>query len=546
MKKFFMGVFFLLVTCSLSTAQENMTPTIKEVTVYSQGAMVKREGIIRAGKGIQELLIEIQAFAIDKDSITARVYGEGEIQSVQFREIPVADPSQAALKTAEEKLKKLKESRKQVYNEKDVLDKKELFLTSLFKQPVMPGAPEIRLPLPKVQDLDQMLSFLGGSFKTIHEARMPLEIKLENLDKQVLVAERELEALKGPGQKSTKVIQVTFHSKKDQTLKVEASYLVPRATWQPQYKVSVPLDLKGADLVMLGNIKQNSGEDWKDVALTISNVVQQRGSAPPDLRPWILDIRRPESAGQFHLKKSLSVAAAPRALESMADQRMLAEEEPAPMAYAEKSELPFSFEYRLAGGLTVESGDRETLVPLFSKPLEGDFYYFTVPKINPLTFLLCKLKADKELLGGTVNAYFGGRFVGKTVISEKKAGEDFQISVGVDREIRVAREKVRDKIKETAWGFERDTLVRDLAYRLTIENLKARAIKIKILDTIPISRIDRITIKDLMVKPEPSEKAYQAREGIYAWDLELKPGSKQEISIEFTVTYPKDTPISGL
>jgi uncharacterized protein (TIGR02231 family) len=548
MKKSVLAILLLLAAFSQAPAQENLASTIKDVTVYSQGAMVKREGTVRVGKGIQELLIELQAFAIDKDSISAKVYGEGEIQGVQYREIPVADPSQANLKNAEEKLKKLKESRRQLTNEKDVLDKKELFLTSLFKQPVMPGAPEIRVPLPKVQDLDQMLAFLTTNFKVINEARIPLDIKLEDLDKQIAVAERELEALKGPGKKTKQVIQVIFNSGKEQTVKVETSYLVPRATWQPLYKVSVPLDLKGADLDMFGNIKQNSGEEWKNVALTISNLVQQKGSAPPDPRSWYLDIPRLDTANQSALRKGGLVAAAPapappRALEA---REMPSEPEPAPLAAAEKTELPFSFEYRLAGGMTVESGDRETLAPLFSKPLEGEYLYFTVPKITPSTYLICKLKADKELLRGPVNTYFGGRFVGKTTITEKKAGEDFQISIGVDREIRVTREKVRDKIKETVWGFERENVVRDLAYRIVIENLKERPIKIRVLDTIPISRTDKITVKDLKVKPDPAVKAYQDREGVYAWDLELTPGSKQEITMEFTVIYPKDVPVLGL
>jgi uncharacterized protein (TIGR02231 family) len=547
MKKLIMIMVSTLLVFSPVLAQEKMSTSIREVTVYSQGAMVKREGTSKVGKGIQELLIELQAFAIDKDSITARVFGEGEIQSVLFREIPVVDPGQTALKNAEEKLRKLKEARKQTANEKDVLDKKELFLTSLFKQPVLPpGMPDVRSSLPKVQDLDQMLTFLGGSFRAIHGLRMPLEIKLEDLNKQILVAEKELEALKAPGLKSIKVIQITFLSKKEQAVKVETSYLVPKATWQPLYKVSVPLDMKGADLLMLGDIKQNSGEEWKNVTMTISNVVQQRGSAPPDPQPWTLDISRADSAAQYRLKKSMPLAAAPKVFEALAMKAMAPEEETAQMAVAEKSELPFSFEYRLAGTLTVESGDRETLAPLFSKALEGQFYYLTVPKINPAAFLLCKMKADKELLPGPVNAYFGGRFVGKTFISEKRAGEDFQISVGQDREIRVARDKVRDKIQETSWGFDKDNIVRDMAFRLTIENLKSRPIKIKVLDTIPVPRTDRITIKNLKVKPEAAEKAYQGKEGVYVWDLELKPGDKQEITIEFQLTYPKDTPVSGL
>ena len=56
-----------------------------------------------------------------------------------------------------------------------------------------------------------------------------------------------------------------------------------------------------------------------------------------------------------------------------------------------------------------------------------------------------------------MNTYFGGRFVGTTFMAEKKAGEDFQLNLGADRQVKVRREAVRDKLKETAWGFEERT-----------------------------------------------------------------------------------------
>jgi uncharacterized protein (TIGR02231 family) len=547
MRKYVLAAILMVGIFSPALAQENLLSTIREVTVYSHGAMVKREGTINIGQGIHDLLIELQAFSIDKDSISARVFGEGEIQSVQYREIPVTEPSQDNIKSLEERLKKLKESKRPLTNEKDLLDKKELFLTSLMKSPaVPPGTHEIKTVLPKVQDLDQMLAFLTLNFKAINDARIPLDIKLEELDKQIAVTERELDALKGPRQKTKKVIQVTFNSKKQQRVRAETSYLVPRATWQPLYKVSVPSDLKEADLIMFASIKQNSGEEWKNVTLTISNVVPTGGSAPPEPRTWFLDIRRPETISQAIPRMVAPKAAPSEAPVPEAKVEAAIQMEPAGYAYAERAESPLSFEYQLSGEATVQSGDRETLAPLFSKTLTGEFLYYTVPKANPLTFLVCKLKTDKELIRGPVNTYFGGRFVGKTFITEKKAGEDFQVSVGAVREVKVAREKVRDKIKETSWGFDRNKVVRDIAYKITVENLKERTVKISVMDTIPVSRTDRIEVKDLKVTPDPSDKSYQNREGVYAWNLEVKPGSKQEISVEFTVTYPKDAFIIGL
>ena len=207
---------------------------------------------------------------------------------------------------------------------------------------------------------------------------------------------------------------------------------------------------------------------------------------------------------------------------------------------AVKRELPLSFEYRIPQPIDIESRDKETILPLFTKKMQGDLYYYAVPKRSPLTFLVCKTKADKELLSGPLNVYFGGRYIGKTHLSEKKAGEEFHLSLGADREVMVKREKVKDKVKETYFGkIQRGTIVRELAYKIMVENMKDRSILLKVVDNIPVSRTDKIEVKELTMNPEPAQKNYRNKEGVMLWEYTLAPEQQQEINIEFVVAYPK-------
>lgn len=530
---------------SLAFAQESVVSPVKEVTVYTSGAMVTREGSAKIGKGIQELLVEVQAFSLDKDSLTARIFGEGEVQGVEYREIPVAEPPQEGVKRLEEKVTKLKSSKRRLADEREVLDKKELFLTSLIKSSGVPDKPEAKIALPKVQELEQMLAFLGASFKNINENREPLDERLEELERQIAAAQAELDAIKGSDQKKRKVIDVTFDSRKEQTVRIETAYLVPRASWHPLYKAAVSPDLKAADLTMFSTIGQVSGEDWKDVALSISNVVPLRGGYLPVLSTWFLDVARP--VRMMKSKAEYAPAPAPAAAPALAQELAAPEEKAeAGLAFATAGETPLSMEYRFPGRVTVESGDRETNLPLFSRPLQGDFFYYAVPRVNGMTFLVCGAKADKEMLAGPMNAYFAGRFVGKTFVAEKRVGEDFRLNLGADRAVKVRRETIRDKVKETSWGFDKKNVVRDLAYRIAIENLKEVPVRIKVVDAVPISKTDRIEVKDLKVLPAPSDKSFEGKEGVYSWDLDVKAGEHREITVEFTVTFPKDEPPAGL
>lgn len=550
MKKWPVFVLTFLFVASLSFAQETVQSRIKEVILFSSQALVTREASVKVNKGLNELFLKLEAFSVDRDSISAKVFGEGKIFSVQFKEIYLKESPQENIRALEEEIKKLKESKRILSDEEEVLHKKGLFLSSVidFSRTQVPQ--DIKTNFPGVEDLGKTLTFLASNFQSINEKKQSLDSRIGEIDTELKVLEKELASLKRPRNEAQKAIEVLFDSEKEQEIKIEASYLAQNAFWKPSYKVSVPLNLEEVDLIMFSNIWQKTGEDWKAVALSISNVVPLRGVGLPSPGSWLLDIQRPRQkavreGSLFSLQKEAPVPSGEE-INARADSEEMYEKE-APFAGTEKKELPLSFEYQIPQALDIESKDKETILSLFTKQLQGEFFYYAVPKVTTLTFLVCKASPDKELLSGPLNVYFGGRFIGKTFLREKKAGEEFHLNLGADREVKTERVKIRDRVKETFFGtFERDKIIREMAFKITLENLKDKPVKIKVLDSIPVSRIDKVQVKDIKITPEPMEKDYQDREGVLLWEFELKPKGKQEVSIEFAIIYPKDFPILGL
>ena len=545
-------LFGLPLWVSVSTAQAVTPSQIQEVTLFSNQALVTREATVDVSKGLNEILIGVDAFRVDSDSVSARVFGDGELYSVQLKEIYLKEAPQENIRALEEKLRALKASRKALEDSKAVLKNKEQFLGSLIDFSKTQVPQDIKTSFPKTEDLEKTMAFLGSHFEQIHKQRQTLNEKAESVDKEIQVVERELASLTRSRRKEKKGIEVLFNAKKDQQIKIEASYLVQNAFWQPVYKAAVPLDLKAVNLTMFSKVNQKTGEDWRDIDLAVSNVIPLKGASLPELPSWILDIPRPVPKKAAF---SGGVALRRKSAEPMAEDRMAApmaleeavDEEEAQFVTAKRKELPLSFEYRMPRKLTIESKDKETMLPLFTKTLKGKFLHYAVPKRNPVSFLICKATVDKELLGGPMNVHFGTRFVGKTFIKEKKAGETFDLNLGADREVKIKRKKIEDKVKETFFGkFERDTVVRTMAFRITAENLKDKALTMNILDNVPVSRTDRIKVEDMKIKPEPTKRNYQDKEGVLLWSFGLKPKEVKEIDVSFVVSYPKDEPVLGL
>jgi len=535
----------VLVFLNVSFAENVIPSKISQVTLFSNQAQITRGAETKVSKGLNTLLIEASAFNLDKDSVSAKVFGEGEIYSVQFRKIYIKCAPQDKINSLEIKLKKLTDQKNNLSAKKDVLNKKKEFLNSLvdFSQSELPR--EMKTSFPNTGDLNKTLDFLGSNFDLINQAEYELNLNLYDLNKEMAVLKKEISSLsRNPAEKSKGIIEVVFNSAKSQKIRIEAGYLVYNAYWKPFYKIDVPLDLKEADLTMFSKIQQRTGEDWNNISLSLSNTVPLRGLTIPKLNSWILNTRRVYK--ESWRMKNLSFMDKEQSIVAGRMSNAVPPRE-AKFAQALKKELPFSFEYDLPRVLTIGSQDKETLLPLFSRTLKGEFYYYAVPQVSPLTLVVCQVKPDKELLPGSLNVYFGGRFSGKTYLREKKAGQDFKVNLGVDRNIKVKREKIKDKVKETFFKkIDRKTVIRDMAFKITAENFRDKPVNIKILDNLPVSETDRIEVKNLKVTPSPKEKNFEDKEGVSLWEFKLKPGQKKEISIEFTVTYPKGARVFGL
>lgn len=530
---------------------------ITEVVVFSDQAHVKRTAKASVGKGLNKVLMAVEAFVIHPDSAQASVRGHGEVLSVQYRKIPVQHAPQDDIRKLDDKKRKLARKRNELERRKAVLDKQWKFLDSVIDFAGVEVPREVKTQFPKEADLKATLGFLGEGYQKLSDECRELDIEIEDLDREINVLDRKTKKQRRSTEPAKQAIEILFQSSEEQELEVEVSYIAGLATWQPVYKVDVPLDLSKVDLTMFATIEQKTGENWDGVTLSVSNAVPIRGAELPDLQTWELGLYRPHT-GVVAMAAAAPPPAAAASLdmeevlcdasESVALSQLYRKEMPeAEFAHAEVKELPHMFEYELPQPIDMDSGDEETILPLYTKELSGEFFAHVVPKMNPLAFLVCKIAPDKALLAGKLNVHFGGRFVADTALTEKRPGEDLLINLGADRGIKVERDKVTDKAAETFFGVvDRQSVARELEFFIRVENLKDEKARVRILDHVPICTTDRIQIKGLEVKPDPTEEDYQDRKGVMLWDFEVEPGKTEELRIKFHVKHPKDSTPTGL
>ena len=337
---------------------------------------------------------------------------------------------------------------------------------------------------------------------------------------------------------------------------VHLSYRMARAGWQPVYDARLSLgaatEKPALALVTRALVRQETGEDWTDVALTLSTARPARGTAAPDLRPMVVQVFQPPMVG-------LAAAPVPSvALNRAAKRAEGAVDTLQPQAEARPAEPPAAppprpaeemmaqvdsgptAVFHIPGRTAVETGAGARSVKVSEVRLEPQLSVFTVPKQVPIAFLTASFRPQGEaaLLPGRVSIYRNDQFVGTGQMPFVAAGDDVRLGFGEDDRVKVERSAVRQSEGET--GTFSTSRVESRDFRIRVRNLHDRPIPVTVEDQIPVSESTDVVVEKLPTMTPPTRTNAGDRRGVLAWSFDLKPGEDKEIRVGWRLKYPAD------
>jgi hypothetical protein len=453
---------------------------------------------------------------------------------------------------------------------------------------------------------------------------------------------RAMQVGEGPG----KEVVIDCETESGGSLTVELSYLVPDASWYPEYTVRYIERDDEVELTYAARIAQATGEDWKGVAVLLSTATPHVGAAPPELLPLyvggttgtirgrVTDASTGRSlpyanvsvlgtasgsitnadgvyvisdvtAGSHTLqvsymgyrtsKKSrvrVSVGRVERVdfaldpAEVMADEVKIRaisvvdealatqpgvvlegelhtrggraseakyfEEPPAiPHVGAELLGSEFAANLVIPKPIDLETGAEPRRSLVVRERIPGRFVLQAVPRLSEHVFVKGTLTNPLAvpLLPGAAEVYVettpaGGsakvsNFVGQDRMEAVASGEEFEMYLGVDQNVKV--EHILKK-KETISKAKSKTTRVKYTYLISAENFRRGTTELRIADRVPVSTMREVKIDRLEFVPEPAE---QTDEGLVTWEFRMEPGEKREITIEYVVEYPSHmSPVS--
>jgi uncharacterized protein (TIGR02231 family) len=527
---------------------------ISAVTVYQDRAVVTRTATVQLTGGTMELVFANLPQALNEQSL--QVSGKGTaaatILDVSAKQTFVDFTPNARVKELEDQLKGFGKQVRGLDDRATLLNAQSATLDRMEAALFAPPAKDV--PRPDLNQFSASLAYLSEQKGKITTDRATLDEQREELQNKINTVSAQLNELRGAGGKAFKTVTVRVAAAQAGSLDVSLAYTVPGASWVPSYDARVMSADRTVQLDYFGIVRQRTGEDWKDVGLTLSTARPSLGGAAPILGVWQLDVYNPitlrqeaERSRMDEMRKSRSNAPAAVNMQTLTSNvggmAMADEAKDADFATATIEAGATSASFKIAVNSSIPSDNSPQRVPITSASLKAVPEYLTVPKRQTAAFLTSKVvnSSDFPLLAGAMNVFLDGTFVATSGLRTVMPSEKFDLALGVDDGIAIKHKRVNKFTEDT--GLTNSGKRITYEYLITVQNNKKTTERVIVADQVPLSRNEKIVVK--LLSPDARE-VKPTDEGTLKWTLDLKPGEKRELTVKFSVDYPNDVNVAGL
>ena len=125
-----------------------------------------------------------------------------------------------------------------------------------------------------------------------------------------------------------------------------------------------------------------------------------------------------------------------------------------------------------------------------------------------------------------------GRFVGSTSLAPGGTEDTMQLSLGIDKNIAIKRQKIKDKCSEKILDND---IVHLYTFEITVKNSRANKIEIEVEDQLPLAQDKTVTIE----RKELSGAKYDEVTGLLKWRSTISAKDNKKLTLTYQIKAPK-------
>lgn len=281
----------ILLISSLSADDLILKSTVAKVTVYNDRALITRVGEVQLFAGVNTIVIpHLPVFLMDQSlRVTSNADNEAKITDVKIEQKYLDTIPETRVADLYKRLNTLR-LEKNGLEQKNLLIKSQMDAVDAFRDNYTKS---LTGPNPTqkatTEEWDKLLTF-------VEKKKTDFSVKMETMRQEIDVKQEKIKALEKEIQNTTgktgmseKQVIVIAAASQAGPIEFEVSYLISNVSWMPSYEARVTSNEKSMQLFYYGQVQQSSGEDWTNVALTLSTAQPAISGQSPEISRWIID-----------------------------------------------------------------------------------------------------------------------------------------------------------------------------------------------------------------------------------------------------------------
>lgn len=546
-----------------------VSSAIRKVTVYSDRALVSRQGAVKVGATPTVYAFRHLPGWVDEGSVRAAT-SAGNIVDVRVVRGYLARATDPRFVRAEADARVVAERLLALDDELKVLDAKakqvediKAFSMDRLNKEVAAGAARGAAPsqaapgsagVVGVDTYAGVVDFIAKELREIAKGRRAVQAERERLAPEALANTKRVEELRALTQLEETKVVVTVQGGAPAEAQLELTYMLPGATWESTHDVRTEeADPTSVDITSYAVVSQASGDDWDNAELTFSTQSSMSAARIPTLEALTLGDTR--ATTQTLETRSASFKRAETAfknqnrlwnkrVQSDSDQSSFEESYQANFEsltttqtktvqiFQSLQQRGTTTQFKGTSTARVRADGRPVRVPIGHAKLKARKAIIAAPEqsLNAAQTLEMLNDSGQALLPGNVAMYQAGAFLGVTNLDFVADGEQMALFLSVADQLKISR--VLDK-KHSALIKKQRTQMQ-LTFVVTVENLSNKPMPLQLADRVPVSEDKDIAVSGVKISPDvkPDSK------GILRWPLTVKPKEKQRFEIQYTLEYP--------
>ncbi len=417
---------------------------ITSATVYRGQSQVMRSGTLSLKSGKVRIFCDDLPFRFDASSLQVEGHGSAKVTIVGTDVIRMQEDLAESPRFIElmEKLEALETRRDSIGIEINALQVRLQFVEQLGRLPMQQNqTEEFPSEVFQVEGWKALMDFLQNE-RTGADAKVyALNKKKRAVEDDINWIKRALGIMKQGTRSGNRVaIDCAVESAGDLTL--DLTYIIGGTSWVPEYRISFDPEEKLVTLVYNARLKQNTGEDWKRVDLTLSTAAPHAGAAPPELQPHYLGQRMPrarKSLALHEMEEKDAVSVQSTSVDTEAPHVR------AGHAEAQVASSQFAASFTVPAKVDLVSGVDSKRIRITEGKMNAELSLYTAPRLRDDVFVrgMVTNSLGAPILTGQAEVYIdteaagGGKsstFVGRQQLFTFADGQEFPLHLGVDQQ----------------------------------------------------------------------------------------------------------------